>query len=84
MAGQGATGVGAGAAGAGGLVCSARGCRRAAAWALLWNNPRLHTPERRKVWLACEEHRVQLGEFLSVRGFLADTVPADAIPDTAG
>ena len=66
------------------LVCSAKGCRRAATWAHLWNNPTLHTPERRKVWLACEEHRVSLGEFLSVRGFLVETVPASAIPETAG
>ena len=68
----------------GALVCSAKGCRTAATWAHLWNNPTLHTPERRKVWLACEEHRVSLGEFLSVRGFLVETVPASAIPETAG
>ena len=66
------------------LVCSAKGCRATATWAHLWNNPRLHTPERRKVWLACDEHRRSLGEFLSVRGFLQDTVPADAIPADAG
>jgi hypothetical protein len=66
------------------LVCSAKGCRRPAAWAHLWNNPKLHTPERRKVWLACEEHRTSLGEFLSLRGFLKDTVPASQVPPTAG
>jgi hypothetical protein len=66
------------------LVCSAKGCRSAAVWAHLWNNPTLHTPERRKVWLACEEHRASLGDHLSVRGFLVETVPASAIPDTAG
>ena len=66
------------------LVCSAKGCRAAATWAHLWNNPRLHTPERRKVWLACDEHRVSLAEFLSVRGFLKETVPAGEIPADAG
>lgn len=66
------------------LVCSAKGCRLPARWALLWNNPKLHAPERRKVWLACEDHRVSLGEFLSVRGFLAETVAAEAIPPDAG
>ncbi|HEY8092345.1 MAG TPA: hypothetical protein VID93_01130 [Acidimicrobiales bacterium] len=66
------------------LVCSAKGCRSAAAWAHLWNNPKLHTADRRKVWLACEEHRVSLGEFLSVRGFLIETVPAGKIPASAG
>ncbi|HEX5426826.1 MAG TPA: hypothetical protein VFX00_00735 [Pedococcus sp.] len=66
------------------LVCSAKGCRRPAVWAHLWNNPKLHTPERRKVWLACDEHRASLGEFLSLRGFLKDTVPASQVPPTAG
>ena len=28
------------------LVCSARGCRAEARWALRWNNPKLHPPER--------------------------------------
>ena len=37
--------------------------------------PPLHTPDRRKTWLACEAHRESLGAFLSVRGFLRDTVP---------
>jgi hypothetical protein len=67
-----------------GLTCSAKGCRRAATTAHLWNNPKLHTPERRKVWLACDEHTVSLGEFLSVRGFLVETVPASGIPADAG
>jgi hypothetical protein len=67
-----------------GLVCSAKGCRSTATWAHLWNNPRLHTPERRKVWLACDDHKVSLGEFLSVRGFLKQTVPASEIPADAG
>ncbi|MBL0888064.1 hypothetical protein [Myceligenerans indicum] len=58
------------------LVCSAKGCRAEAGWGLLWNNPRLHTPERRKVWLACDDHREHLGQFLSARGFLRHTVPA--------
>lgn len=56
-------------------VCSARRCRAHADWALLWNNPRLHTPERRKTWLACDEHREHLVEFLQVRGFLRATLP---------
>lgn len=56
------------------LVCSAKGCSRAAAWRLLWNNPKLHTPDRRKEWLACEQHRVSLGEFLGARSFLRDVV----------
>lgn len=65
-------------------VCSARRCREHAEWALRWNNPRLHTPERRKTWLACDEHREHLSEFLSLRGFLRDVEPmADVRSATA-
>jgi hypothetical protein len=56
-------------------LCSAKGCQSAAAWQLQWNNPRLHTADRRKVWLACDEHRSSLSEFLGARGFLKDVVP---------
>ena len=56
-------------------ICSARGCRRPATWALRWNNPKLHTPERRKTWLACDEHREYLTGFLEVRGFLREAEP---------
>jgi hypothetical protein len=66
------------------LVCSARGCRAAATSGLLWNNPRLHDHERRKVWLACEEHVPTLGDFLSMRGFLRDTVPVAGLPGAVG
>ncbi|WP_405678681.1 hypothetical protein OG292_31960 [Streptomyces sp. NBC_01511] len=63
------------ASGPDGPVCSAKGCRVAAVWVLAWNNPKLHTPERRKTWLACDEHREHLSSFLGVRGFLKDVVP---------
>lgn len=55
-------------------ICSAKGCRAAAVWVLAWNNPKLHTPQRRKTWLACEEHREHLSSFLGMRGFLKDVV----------
>ncbi|MEV8036309.1 hypothetical protein ACFYW8_35160 [Streptomyces sp. NPDC002742] len=58
-------------------VCSAKACRADAVWVLAWNNPKLHTPERRKTWLACDEHREHLSQFLGVRGFLKDVVPLD-------
>ena len=62
--------------------CSGKGCQAAAVWALLWNNPKLHTPDRRKVWVACEDHRGSLSDFLGARGFLKDVVPvADAPVD---
>ena len=56
-------------------VCSRRGCTADAAWRLEWNNPRVHTPERRKTWLACDEHRDHLADFLAARGFLRRVRP---------
>ncbi|MPY85332.1 MAG: hypothetical protein GEV00_18890 [Actinophytocola sp.] len=52
------------------LICSARGCQQPASYAVVWNNPKVHTPEREKTWLACEQHRDWLSEFLDRRGFL--------------
>ncbi len=57
------------------LTCSARDCREPAGYALLWNNPKIHTPDRRKQWLACPAHRESLAAFLSARGFLRDIEP---------
>ncbi len=51
-------------------MCSAKGCREAATWAVVWNNPKVHTPEREKVWVACGEHRDSLAEHLRMRAFL--------------
>lgn len=56
-------------------VCSAKGCRAAAAWALVWNNPKVHTPDREKVWVACDDHRQSLADFLSARSFLRRVDP---------
>ena len=66
------------------LTCSARGCQETAAWSLLWNNPKLHTPDRRKSWLACDAHRDSLADFLTARSFLRDVVPLDAAGTGAG
>jgi hypothetical protein len=62
------------------LVCSAKGCRGEAVWALRWNNPKLHGPERRKTWLACDDHRQHLQNFLDARSFLRETVPVAELP----
>ncbi|MFW0155105.1 acetone carboxylase [Rothia sp. P6271] len=58
--------------------CSRRGCQEIAQWKLLWNNPKVHTSERRKVWLACSEHRQFLEDFLSSRSFLKEVLPFSA------
>lgn len=57
--------------------CSAKGCRAAAVWILVWNNPRVHQPTRRKTWLACDDHRSYLADFLARREFLREVVPVD-------
>lgn len=57
--------------------CSRKGCDLPAQWTLVWNNPKVHTPERRKTWLACDRHREYLADFLDRRGFLRETVPFD-------
>lgn len=57
------------------VQCSRRGCQAAATWRLEWNNPKIHTPDRRKVWTACDDHREHLADFLSQRGFLKDVLP---------
>lgn len=72
--------LGGGAAGEAAVQCSAKGCREAAVWALRWNNPKLHTPDYRKTWLACPPHRETLGTFLDARGFLREVT---AFPDSA-
>ena len=58
-------------------VCSRKACRHNAAWRLLWNNPRIHTPERRKTWLSCDEHRDWLEDYLRTRGLWKETLPLD-------
>ncbi len=59
-------------------TCSAKGCQAAAVHELRWNNPKLHTPDRRKTWLACDEHRSSLSDFLAARQFLREVVPLGA------
>lgn len=66
------------------LQCSAKGCRAQSTRAILWNNPSLHTPVRRKVWLACDDHLDHLREFLNLRGFYLSDVSVDEIPEGAG
>jgi hypothetical protein len=49
--------------------CSRAGCREGATWNVNWRNPRIHGPERVKIWLACDEHRDFLHEYLANRDF---------------
>ena len=56
-------------------ICSAKGCRAPATSVLGWNNPRIHTPDREKTWLACDDHRGSLSQHLAVRSFLRRVDP---------
>lgn len=56
-------------------TCSRAGCREAATFNVNWRNPRIHSLDRVKVWLACDEHRVYLEEYLSTRGFPVIVTP---------
>jgi len=49
--------------------CSRAGCQAPAVWAVNWRNPRIHSIERVKVWLACDEHVGYLREYLATRDF---------------
>lgn len=62
--------------------CSRKGCRTTATTALLWNNPKIHTPERRKVWLACDEHREWLEDYLRTRSLWRETKAIELLDPT--
>jgi hypothetical protein len=49
--------------------CSAKSCQHLAVYELLWRNPKIHTADRTKRWLACEDHRDTLADFLGRRDF---------------
>lgn len=50
-------------------VCSRAGCDNPATSRIEWRNPRIHSRERIKIWLACEEHLGYLVGFLKDRSF---------------
>ncbi|HEU4808719.1 MAG TPA: hypothetical protein VFT01_10685 [Homoserinimonas sp.] len=58
-------------------TCSRAGCSSDADWNVNWRNPKIHGPERVKVWLACAEHREYLSEYLAARDFPVVVTPLD-------
>lgn len=50
-------------------ICSRAGCRQAATSEVVWRNPAIHAADREKIWLACDEHRDFLHDYLHSRGF---------------
>jgi hypothetical protein len=56
-------------------TCSRAGCRSSALWRVEWRNPKIHSPDRIKVWVACDEHRDFLRDYLAAREFPVAVVP---------
>jgi hypothetical protein len=50
-------------------LCSRAGCTTTAHYEIRWRNPKIHTDDRHKIWLACNDHREFLYEFLTARNF---------------
>jgi hypothetical protein len=63
--------------------CSRAGCRASATWTIGWRNPKIHTPDRVKVWVACDEHVAFLREFLAARDFPLAVAPFGTVPHAA-
>lgn len=57
--------------------CSRANCDSIAVVALLWRNPKIHSEDRKKVWLACDEHKTYLAEFLETRAFPLTILPLE-------
>ncbi len=51
------------------VSCSRAGCAADARWAVNWRNPRIHGPERVKIWHACDDHVEYLRDYLATRSF---------------
>ncbi len=61
-------------------TCSRAGCRSSALWRVEWRNPKIHSPDRIKVWVACDEHRDYLRDYLAAREFPVAVVPLTPLP----
>ncbi len=61
--------------------CSRAECAADAVWNVNWRNPRIHSEDRVKVWLACDEHRDYLRDYLGSRGFPVVVTPLDVALD---
>lgn len=64
-------------------ACSRAACEAEASWALVWRNPKIHRADRRKTWLACDDHLDYLREFLSARDFPLEVLPVTELEAAA-
>ena len=65
-------------------TCSRAGCTEAATWNVNWRNPRIHDEHRVKIWLACDEHRDYLRDYLAARDFPVQVTPIGVTVDRVG
>lgn len=49
--------------------CSRADCHAAPTEQVVWRNPKIHSTDRQKVWLACDEHAGFLYDYLASREF---------------
>jgi hypothetical protein len=63
-------------------ICSRAGCTATATAQVVWRNPRIHAPDRRKVWLACAEHTAYLHDYLASRRFPVSVEPFLPLEET--
>ena len=67
------------------VAARARDARERGRWNVNWRNPRIHSADRVKIWLACDEHREYLRDYLATRGFPVVVTPlaehVDVVPD---
>ncbi|MFT4245013.1 MAG: acetone carboxylase [Micrococcaceae bacterium] len=59
------------------IKCSRAKCTNEAEYVIYWNNPKVHTPDRRKEWTSCEVHKKFFENYLSVRNFYIETLPLE-------
>jgi len=64
-------------------TCSRAGCRSVARWRIDWRNPRIHSADRVKSWVACDEHRDYLRDYLAARDFPVAVHPLAADTEAA-
>jgi hypothetical protein len=67
--------------GTGSWQCARAGCVDDASWQVNWRNPRIHSADRVKVWVACAEHVDFLHDYLDTRGFPVLVTALGTTPD---
>jgi hypothetical protein len=61
------------------VICSRAECRQIATYTVNWRNPSIHSPDRVKVWHACDEHVDYLRDYLASRDFPVVVAPLGTI-----